>query len=147
MIGLENLTHIRTRTKRKRGKDASTKQRQANCTHSKWAFAELGNYLSYKANLISSAVIKVDADYTSKGCPKCGHISDKNRINKGLNFKCVCCNYQDHADRIGAMNILMRTTLVRQCLTGGGSLSGYLNVTSDEAKAVRLKAYSELRWS
>jgi putative transposase len=147
LIGLEDLTHIRIRTKRKKGRKASVKQRQANCTYSKWAFAELGNYLEYKAKLIGSSVIKVDADYTSKGCPKCGHISDKNRPNKGLNFNCVSCNYHDHSDRIGAINILMRATLVRQCLTGEGSLSAYLNVNSDEAKAVRLNAFSELRWS
>jgi IS605 OrfB family transposase len=140
LIGLEDLTHIRCRTKRKKGTKATIKQRQANCTYSKWAFAELGNYLDYKAKLIGSAVIKVDADYTSKGCPKCGHISDENRPNKGLNFKCISCNYQDHSDRIGAINILMRTTLVRQCLTGEGILSACLNVNSDEAKAVRLKA-------
>lgn len=148
LIGLEELSHIRERTNRyKRGKKASEKQRQANATRSKWAFAETGNYLTYKAKLLGSAVVKVDADYTSKACPVCGHIDQKNRPNKGLNFLCTCCGHSDHADRIGAKNILMRTTLARQSLVSEGILSKYLNVTSEEAKAKRLKAFLELRWS
>lgn len=148
LIGLEELTHIRERTNNfRRGKRASVKQRSANATRSKWAFAELGNYLIYKAKLNGSGVIKVDADYTSKGCPVCGHIDAKNRPNKGLMFKCTCCNHTDHADRIGAKNILMRTTLTRQVLVSEGALSKYLNISSDEAKAKRLKAFLELRWS
>src|SRR6266705_946073 len=41
LIGLENLADIRERTKRKKGKKATKKQRKANARHSKWAFAEL----------------------------------------------------------------------------------------------------------
>jgi len=40
LIGLENLTNIRERTRRKRGKKASSKQRKANVQQSNWAFAE-----------------------------------------------------------------------------------------------------------
>src|SRR6266571_3812867 len=47
LIGLENLTDIRERTRRKRGKKASKKQRKANATHSKWAFAELHAMIAY----------------------------------------------------------------------------------------------------
>ena len=39
LIGLEDLTHIRERTKRKRGKKASKKQRRANRHASSWAGA------------------------------------------------------------------------------------------------------------
>src|SRR5439155_1368441 len=41
LIGLEQLTDIRDRTKRRKGKKASKKQRKANATFSKWSFAEL----------------------------------------------------------------------------------------------------------
>src|SRR6266849_10010411 len=41
LIGLENLTAIRERTPRKRGKKASSKQRKANAAYSKWSFAQL----------------------------------------------------------------------------------------------------------
>lgn len=147
IIGLEDLTDIRERTKRRKGKKASKKQRRANASASKWTFAELGNFLTYKANLQGSLVVKVDANYTSQMCIKCGHTAKENRPNKGLDFICVCCGYSTHADRLGAMNILMRTLLVRQVLISTGSLSSCLDVKSDEAKAERLKAFSELRWS
>jgi len=70
--------------------------------------------LAYKAVLAGSMTTKVDADYTSKGCPKCGHVSEKNRPGKGLLFCCVNCHYTLHAELVGARNITMRTLLVRQ---------------------------------
>jgi putative transposase len=61
-IGLEDLTHIRERTKRKHGRKASKKQRRANRHASKWTFAELHAFLDYKAALAGSLCVKVDAD-------------------------------------------------------------------------------------
>ena len=84
LIGLEDLTDIRERTKRKQGKKTRKKQRKANATYSKWAFAELHSMIAYKALLHNSMAIKVDAHYTSKACPMCGHTSDANRPKKGL---------------------------------------------------------------
>ncbi len=54
LIGLENLTGIRDRTKSKSGKKASKKQRRANRNKAKWSFAELHGYIDYKANLNGS---------------------------------------------------------------------------------------------
>lgn len=56
LIGLEDLTHIRERTKRKRGKKASKKQRRANRHASSWAFAELHSYLAYKGDLATEGL-------------------------------------------------------------------------------------------
>jgi putative transposase len=55
LIGLEDLTHIRERTKRRRrlGKRATVKQRRANRHASRWAFAELHSYVAYKALLVA----------------------------------------------------------------------------------------------
>jgi len=147
LIGLEDLTHIRERTKRKRGKKASRKQRRANATFSKWSFAELHSMIAYKALLHGSMAIKVDAHYTSKACPMCGHTSDANRPNKGLLFVCQNCHYVLHADLVGARNITMRTLLARQDWARTGTLSECPDVSSDEIKAERLQRYSELRWS
>jgi len=82
LIGLEELTGIRERTKRrkrrrkKNGKGTepvSPKARRANRHASRWAFAELHGMIAYKAALSgSSLAIKVDADYTSQTCPLCG---------------------------------------------------------------------------
>src|SRR5712691_1846196 len=79
LIGLENLTDIRDRTKRKKGKKASSKQRKANAAYSKWSFAELQAMIAYKALLHGSMAIKVDAHYTSKACPICGYTCEANR--------------------------------------------------------------------
>jgi putative transposase len=147
LIGLENLTDIRERTKRRKGKKASPKQRKANATFSKWSFAELQSMIAYKALLQGSMAIKVDAHYTSKACPVCGHTADANRPNKGLLFVCQNCRYTLHADVVGARNIAMRTLLVRQDWTRTGSLSKTPDVSSAEIKAERLHRYAELRWS
>src|SRR5713226_234623 len=147
LIGLENLTDIRERTKRKKGKKATRKQRKANATYSKWSFAELQSMIAYKALLHSSMAIKVDAHYTSKACPVCGHTSAANRPQKGLVFLCQNCHYTLHADLVGARNLAMRTLLIRQDWISTGSLSMTPDVSSVEAKAARLQRYAELRWS
>ncbi len=146
-IGLEDLTGIRDRTKRKKGKKASKKQRRANRHASKWAFAELRSFLDYKAVLIGSLCVKVDADYTSQACPRCGYIARENRPHQGLLFVCQCCHYTLHADLIGARNISLRTLAIRQDWMATGQLSVAPDVTDREAKAARLQKYAELRWS
>ena len=103
--------------------------------------------IAYKALLHGSMAIKVDAHYTSKACPMCGHTCDGNRPNKGLLFVCQNCHYTLHADLVGARNITMRTLLARQDWARTGHLSIAPDVSSDEAKAERLRRYSELRWS
>jgi putative transposase len=147
LIGLENLTDIRERTRRKRGKRASTKQRKANARTSMWAFAELQSMIAYKAARAGSMAIKVDAHYTSQACPVCGYASKGNRPGKGLAFVCQVCHYSLHADLVGARNITMRTLLVRQDWTSTGVLSVRPDASDGEAKALRLQRYSELRWS
>jgi IS605 OrfB family transposase len=106
LIGLEHLTDIRERTPRRkrdrRGKRVGPKQRKANATYSKWSFAELQSMIAYKAQLSGSLAIRVDANYTSKACPACGHTCDANRPDKGLLFICKICHYTLHADLVGA---------------------------------------------
>lgn len=155
LIGLEALTDIRERTPRRthiRKKDGqgfervSRKQRQSNATYSKWSFAELQAMITYKARLRGSLVIKVDAHYTSKACPVCGHTSEANRPNKGLLFVCQQCQYTLHADLVGARNIAMRTLLVRQDWASTGQLSVAPDVSDARVKAARLQRYAALRW-
>src|SRR6266516_6665190 len=72
LIGLENLTDIRERTKRKHGKKATQKQRKAKARQSKWAFAELHAMIAYKATLHNSMSVKVYAHSTNQTYPMCG---------------------------------------------------------------------------
>ncbi|WP_016876222.1 RNA-guided endonuclease InsQ/TnpB family protein [Chlorogloeopsis fritschii] len=147
LIGLEDLTGIRDRTKSKSGKRASKKQRKANQNKAKWSFAELHGYIDYKANLVGSLATKVRAHYTSQSCVRCGHTSKANRPNKGLLFRCECCGFELHADLLGSRNIALRTLLVRQDWMSTGILSLSPNVSGNEAKAEILSRFSELRWS
>jgi len=147
LIGLEQLTDIRERTRRKHGKKASKKQRRANAAYANWAFAQLHSMIAYKALLQGSMAIKVDAHYTSQACPMCGHTCDANRPNKGLMFICQNCHYSLHADLVGARNITMRTLLARQDWVRTGQLSIAPDVSDEEAKAARRLRYAELRWS
>ncbi|HTD19614.1 MAG TPA: transposase, partial [Ktedonobacteraceae bacterium] len=138
---------IRERTKRRKGKRASKKQRRANRHAAKWAFAELHSSIAYKALLAGSLAIKVDAHYTSQACPMCGYTSKENRPDKGLLFVCQSCHSTLHADLVGARNITMRTLLARQDWTSTGHLSVAPDASDDEAKAAQRKRYAELRWS
>jgi hypothetical protein len=124
-----------------------TKARKANRHASRWAFAELHGMLAYKAALASLVCIKLDADYTSQACPKCGFTSKANRPNKGLLFICQQCHYMLHADLVGARNISLRALVIRQDWMATGQLSGAPDGTDREAKAARLQRYAELRWS
>ncbi len=156
LIGLEQLTDIRERKRRRKRKkngrgyeQVSPKARKANRVYSQWSFAELHDLISYKAALSGGLSIKVDADYTSKACPVCGHTSDENRPRKGLLFVCQnpMCGYSLHADLIGARNVTLRTLLVRQDWARTGHLSIAPDASDKEAKAARLQRYAELRWS
>ena len=146
-IGLEALSGIRDRTKRKHGKKATKRQHRANRHASKWAFSELHGLLTYKAALAGSLCIKVDADYTSQTCPRCGFTSRENRPQHGLLFLCQQCHYTLHADLVGARNIALRTLVIRHDWMATGQLSDAPDVTDHEAKAARLSRYAELRWS
>jgi len=75
-----------------------------------WAFYQFEQFLTYKAELQGSTVVKVDAHYTSQRCPKCGSI-DKSARNQGTHeYHCKHCKYTSNDDRIGAMNIQLLGT-------------------------------------
>jgi putative transposase len=147
LIGLEDLTHIRERTNRRRRKKTTAKQRRANRHAAQWAFSELQGYVAYKALLAGSMAVKVDAYKTSQACPRCGYTAQDNRPEKGLLFVCQACHLTLHADLVGARNVALRTLLTRQDWVSTGALSERLDVSDDEAKAAQRRRYAELRWS
>lgn len=94
VIGMEDLTEIRDRTK------VREKQRYR---HETWAFKQLQKFIEYKAKEKRIRVKYIDPKNTSKTCSRCGHINRNNR--DGLDFKCKKCGYELHADLNGARNI------------------------------------------
>lgn len=147
IFGLEDLTNIRERTEGRSNPNASRKAKRAKRRRSQWSFAELQFNLAYKAPLFGSLAVKVDANYTSQACPKCGHTSKGNRPNAGLMFDCEVCGHKGHSDRVASVNIALRTLLVRQDWMSTGALSMRPDVSDVEVKAARLSRYAELRWN
>ena len=69
-----------------------------------WAYAQLQQFIVYKAKLAGIPVLWVAPDYTSKTCSKCLNMSDRNRPTQAW-FKCVNCGFCWHADDNAAENI------------------------------------------
>ncbi|WP_241741060.1 transposase [Streptomyces sp. L2] len=69
-------------------------------THSSWAFAQLRQFIAYKARKAGVPVVYVDPAYTSRTCAECGHIDRANRVSQAW-FACRSCGFVDHADRWG----------------------------------------------
>ncbi|AXH00743.1 transposase (plasmid) [Deinococcus wulumuqiensis] len=147
IFGLEDLTNIRDRTEGRSNPKASKQARKAKRRRSQWSFAELQTMLAYKAPLHGSLAVRVDANYTSQACHKCGHVSKDNRPGAGLEFVCEVCGHRGHADRVASVNIGLRTMLVRQDWMSTGVLSVRPDVSDVEVKAARLSRYAELRWN
>jgi putative transposase len=70
-------------------------------------WGEFRRQLDYKMAWNGGILIAVPPHNTSQTCPCCGHVSKKNRRTQAQ-FLCVLCSYENHADVVGAMNILER---------------------------------------
>ena len=105
IYALEDLTDVRFATEK------SPKDQRYEILS--WAFYQFEQFLTYKANLNSSAVVKVPAKYTSQRCPKCGRIHKDNRDYELHLYTCDKCGYKSNDDRLAAMNIQFLGTLYR----------------------------------
>jgi IS605 OrfB family transposase len=94
-ISLEELHGIRQRVR--------LRKPQRVALHS-WAFAQLADFIVYKARRAGVPVVFVDPAYTSQQCCECGHIDKKNRASQAL-FICRNCGVVAHADRNASHNI------------------------------------------
>src|SRR5215470_953268 len=79
--------------------------------------------------------------------PGVGILPMRTAPHKGLLFVCQQCHYSLHADLVGARHLVMRTLVLRQDWSTRGHLSIAPDASDNEAKAVRLRRYAELRWS
>ena len=68
-------------------------------------WAEFRRQLGYKLNWKGGELVLVPPHYTSQTCPMCGHVSSENRKTQAQ-FVCVECAYREHADLVGAINVL-----------------------------------------
>jgi len=70
--------------------------------------------LEYKLGWNGGMLIAVPPEHTSQTCPNCHHIAKENRKSQA-HFECVNCKYQNHADVVGAKNILERGHRLLAC--------------------------------
>ena len=93
-------------------------------------WAEFRRQLAYKCAWRGGALRVVPAANTSRRCPTsdggCGHVAAENRPTQAA-FACVACGYTNHADLVGALNVLEADG--RAASACGGSALG-----SDPAK-------------
>ncbi len=97
-IAVEKLTGIRERVRLRKPQRAML--------HS-WAFAQLGGFLSYKAQAAGVVFVHVDPAHTSQTCHACGWVDKRNRRSQAV-FECGRCGFVGHADHNAAINIATR---------------------------------------
>ena len=66
---------------------------------------EFRRQLQYKLSWNGGELILVPPQNTSRRCPQCDHVSAQNRRTQER-FACIECGFEDHADQVGAINIL-----------------------------------------
>jgi transposase len=93
---LEDLKGIRERV-RVRGAEQRAR-------YSNWAFGQLRQFVSYKAQRAGVRVRAVDPRHTSQRCSACGHTERANRRSQAQ-FCCVACQFATSADYNAAINI------------------------------------------
>ncbi|MRV76499.1 transposase [Duganella sp. FT92W] len=77
-------------------------------------WGEFHRQLGYKLAWNGGMLLAVPSHHTSQTCPACGHVSQDNRRTQAQ-FLCVDCGYKNHADVVGAINILARGHRVLAC--------------------------------
>lgn len=85
-----------------------------------WTYFDLQTKIEYKAKEAGITVIKINPEYTSQRCSKCGYISRENRKTQA-EFRCTECGFEENADYNAAKNIstlgierLIQEQLVKQ---------------------------------
>lgn len=77
-------------------------------------WGEFRRQLEYKTPWSGGILLVVPAHNTSRTCPRCHHVSKENRRTQAR-FLCVDCGYENHADVVGAINVLERGYRLLAC--------------------------------
>ena len=83
-------------------------------------WGEFRRQLAYKLEWRGGTLIAVPPQYTSQSCPNCGHACPENRRTQAV-FRCVRCCYGNHADMVGAINVL-RAGQARKAFQASGAV-------------------------
>ena len=77
-------------------------------------WGEFRRQLDYKLTWHGGHLSAVPPHNTSRTCLACGHVSADNRQTQAR-FECVACGYENHADVVGAINVLERGHRLLAC--------------------------------
>lgn len=96
-IAMEDLSFIRDRVE-------ATVSRKFRRQFGNWGFAQLRQFVEYKARLAGVPFVAVDPRNTSRTCSACGHCEKANRKSQA-EFVCKHCGNSMNADSNAAKNI------------------------------------------
>jgi len=77
-------------------------------------WGEFRRQLAYKLKWSGGILLPVPPHHTSQTCPRCGSVLPENRQTQAV-FRCLNCSYENHADVVGAINILERGLRLLAC--------------------------------
>jgi IS605 OrfB family transposase len=112
-IAVERLNGIRNRV--------SARGAEHRSALGNWAFAQLGAFLRYKAQMAGVRVVEVDPRNTSRECLRCGCIDAANRSSQAV-FCCVVCGDTANADTHAARVIAGRAAVMPPHVSHQGNL-------------------------
>lgn len=101
-------------------------------------WGEFKRQLAYKVQWHGGMLLAVPPHNTSRTCPCCGHVSKDNRLTQAK-FLCVDCGYENHADVVGAINVLERGYRLLAC---GESVQSGRSVKQEPTEATRKSSRS-----
>lgn len=108
-----NLSRSARGSKEKSGKNIKAKS-GLNRSIMDQGWYEFRRQLQYKLEWAGGMLVVVPPHNTSRTCPGCGHISPDNRCTQAR-FLCVQCGHRNHADVVGAINVLERGQRLLAC--------------------------------
>lgn len=112
-LQVRNISKSSRGTIEQPGKNVSQK-RSLNRAILDQGWGEFRRQLDYKMAWCGGVLLAVPAHHTSQTCPCCGYVSKSNRQTQA-SFLCVDCGYENHADIVGAINVLARGHRVLAC--------------------------------
>lgn len=102
-LALENLKGIRERAM-SRKRDSNGFNREMRWQMGNWAFDQLRQFVTYKAQAAGVTVYEVDPRNTSRTCSSCGYCDKANRKSQSV-FLCLECGFSANADVNASANI------------------------------------------
>ncbi len=106
-LKLKNMTKSSKGNEQKHGKNIKAKS-GLNRSILSASFYQFVAMLQYKQTMLNEKLfVKVNPQYTSQTCNRCGYL-DKNNRKTQSKFKCIRCHHEDNADINASKNIEQR---------------------------------------